>query len=97
MAQTPTPCSNGVDPLEPAQLAFALNADPPDAVDVGDEVTFEADITNVNGGLAHLPAFTLIDSAQLFTVEEIESGGDVGNEVTVSVDVLSFVHTAPAA
>lgn len=68
-AQTPTPCE---DPIEPAALAFSLTA-MPDNPAVGDGVVFEAQITNLNGGLAGLPAYTLFDSEQLFSIEAIES------------------------
>ena len=105
-AQTPTPC----DEIEPAELAFALSAVPNDPV-VGDTVTVEAQITNLNGGLAGLPAYQLLDSAQLFSIESLESSnpqvtfvrymlrateaGDTTLRVSVNFETASGCAEAP--
>lgn len=64
---TPTAC----DEVEPAQLAFDVRLQP-EVVMLGDQLTVDVTLSNLNGGLAGIPVFYLLGAEGLFAVERQE-------------------------
>lgn len=67
----PTPTATPCDEVMPAELAFDVRLQP-EAVMVGEALTVDVTITNLNGGLAGIPAFFLVGAAGLFAVDSQE-------------------------